>query len=223
VRCAAGEGGQQQWPASFPLLARPAGTHGGDDFEKIETPAELEAFAARFAASDIYLIEYLDYRSADGFHRKYRFIFVGEAILPYHLAIDANWKLHHEKTDMAHQPWMQREEEEFLAEPTKVFGPQHYRALEAIRQAIGLDYFGIDCGLDAAGDLVVFEVNASMLVHDHNERFPYKAPAVERIKQAFNALLRGRAGAVPVAAAPPLQPAATKGEAAPHMIAQGAR
>jgi hypothetical protein len=36
----------------------------------------------------------------------------------------------------------------------------------------------------------VFEVNASMLVHDDNAEFPYKAPFVHRIKQAFDEMLR---------------------------------
>jgi hypothetical protein len=36
----------------------------------------------------------------------------------------------------------------------------------------------------------VFEVNASMLVHDRNEGFLYKTPAVHRIKLAFDAMLR---------------------------------
>jgi hypothetical protein len=45
-----------------------------------------------------------------------------------------------------------------------------------VRERFGLDYFGIDCGLDRDGNLIAFEVNASMLVHDDNEEFPYKAP-----------------------------------------------
>ena len=62
--------------------------------------------------------------------------------------------------------------------------------LREIRQRIGLEYFGIDCGLDVCGNLVVFEANASMLVHEQNEDFPYKAPFVLRIKSAFDAMLR---------------------------------
>jgi len=71
-----------------------------------------------------------------------------------------------------------------------VFGSGHYQALQAVQQRIGLDYFGIDCGLDRLGNLVVFEANASMLVHDRNEQFPYKTPSVHRIKSAFDAMLR---------------------------------
>jgi tetratricopeptide (TPR) repeat protein len=177
-------------PPSSAVLIRPAGTHGGDDFEKIADPAALAAALERPAASDRYFIEYVDYDSADGYFRKYRFIFVDGEILPYHLAIADRWKVHHDSTDMADHPWMLREEEAFLNDPGSVFGPSHDRALREIRERIGLDYFGIDCGLDRSGNLVVFEVNASMLVHDQNEEFPYKTPFVHRIKTAFDAMLR---------------------------------
>jgi tetratricopeptide (TPR) repeat protein len=177
---------------AFPLLARPAGTHGGDDFEKFENIEALSEFLGS-RKSDHYLIEYMDYASADGYFRKYRFIFVGEKILPYHLAIGSGWKLHHDSTDMDAHPWMQRDEAAFLAHPDRVFDASRYQTLHAIRERIGLDYFGIDCGLDRANDLVVFEVNASMLVHEHNEGFPYKYPYVRAIKAAFDALLAERA------------------------------
>jgi tetratricopeptide (TPR) repeat protein len=175
---------------AMPVLVRPAGTHGGDDFEKFDNPCDVVGFVGRRPDAEHYLIEYLDYRSADDHFRKYRFIFIGEEILPYHLAIGLDWKLHHDSTDMIDHPWMQREEEAFLRDPWTYFKPDHRAALRAIRQAIGLEYLGIDCGLDAAGQLVVFEVNASMLVHQRNDDFPYKAPFVERIKLAFDALLR---------------------------------
>lgn len=195
-------------PFACPVLARPAGTHGGDDFEKLGSIAELAEFLAQRPESDHYVIEYVDYVSSDGHFRKYRFIFVDDEILPYHLAIGNDWKVHHVNTDMANQPWMQREEAAFLADPAAVFNAEHYRALRAIRDRIGLDYFGIDCGVDGSGDLVVFEVNASMLVHQDNAEFPYKDPFVHVIKLAFDAMLRQRAGLEPAALSdsPPLQP-----------------
>lgn len=178
---------------SFPLLVRPAGTHGGDDFEKCADAAALSDYLGP-RQGDHYLIEYIDYASADGHFRKYRFIFVGEKIMPYHLAMGTAWKLHHVSTDMAHHAWMQEEEAAFLADPGSVFSPAHFQTLNAIRARIGLDYFGIDCGLDRHGNLVVFEVNACMLVHAQNEDFPYKDPYVRAIKQAFDAMLHQRAG-----------------------------
>jgi tetratricopeptide (TPR) repeat protein len=181
---------QAALPSSSTVLARPVGTHGGDDFEKIEGSAGLTALLAQRSDTDRYLIEYIDCRSVDGYFRKYRFIFVDEQILPYHLAIADDWKVHHDSTDMVDHPWMQREEEAFLNNPAAVFNSGHYRALREIRQRIGLEFFGIDCGLDRSGNLVVFEVNASMLVHEQNEDFPYKAPFVLRIKLAFDEMLR---------------------------------
>ena len=181
-------------PFAFPVLARPAGTHGGDAFEKIEGLDGLLHLLAQRPNADHYLIEYVDYASSDGHFRKYRFMFVGEQILPYHLAIGDDWKVHHVLTDMASQPWMQQEEAAFLADPAAVFKPAHYQALRMVRERFGLDYFGIDCGFDPDGNLVVFEVNASMLVHDDNVEFPYKDPFVRVIKTAFDAMLRNRAG-----------------------------
>jgi tetratricopeptide (TPR) repeat protein len=177
-------------PFSSTALVRPVGTHGGDDFEKVEDLAALSALLSRQPDHDHYLIEYIDYVSADGYFRKYRFIFIGDQILPYHLCIGHDWKLHHINTDMAHHPWMQREEEAFLGDASAVFGSPQRQALQAIRERVGLEYCGIDCGLDAFGNVVVFEVNASMLVHARNEGFLYKTPAVERIKLAFDAMLR---------------------------------
>jgi len=188
---------------NFPVLARPAGTHGGDDFEKFHDIAGLTAFLAERPGDDCYLIEYIDTRSPDGLFRKYRFIFVGAEMLPYHLAIGGDWKLHHDSTDMGGHPWMQQEELAFLTDPGTFFNAANLRALQTIRERIGLDFFGIDCALDTSGHLVVFEVNASMLVHDQNADFPYKAPFVRNIKLAFDGMLRRRASE-PRGGAPPV-------------------
>ena len=177
-------------PFASSCLARPVGTHGGDDFEKVDDLAALSAFLSQRPDHDHYLIEYIDYVSSDGHFRKYRFIFVDDQVLPYHLCIGREWKLHHINTDMAHQPWMQQEEAAFLDDAAAVFGPAQMQALRDIRERVGLDYFGIDCGLDREGNVVVFEVNASMLVHARNEGFLYKDPAVRRIKLAYDAMLR---------------------------------
>jgi tetratricopeptide (TPR) repeat protein len=180
-------------PFSCPVLGRPAGTHGGDDFEKFDDFAALSDFLKTRQGEDHYVLEYVDYASRDGHFRKYRFIFAGDEILPYHLAIGGGWKVHHVSTDMVNQPWMQQEEAAFLADPGAVFSAAHYRVLREVRARVGLDYFGIDCALDQRGDLLVFEVNASMLVHDDNAEFPYKDPHVRAIKAAFEAMLRERA------------------------------
>jgi hypothetical protein len=122
---------------------------------------------------------------------------------------------------MANQPWMQQEEEAFLNNPRAVFDPAHDQALQTIQGRIGLEYCGIDCALDVYGNLVVFEVNASMLVHGRNEAFPYKMPAVERIKLAFDAMLRKFAGRAGDRAAVAFDPTSIPGpEASPSVCSR---
>jgi tetratricopeptide (TPR) repeat protein len=179
-----------------PMLVRIAGPHGGDDFDKFEDWIEIADFVSEKPAANYYLIEYLDYRSDDGFFRKYRIIFIDGEILPYHLAIHDDWKVHHFRTDMVNHAWMRHEEERFLENIGGVVNMAQQDALRAIASATQLDYGGVDFGLDRDGRIVVFEANASMLVHDEtSEEFTYKNPYIARIKNAFDAMLsRRRAG-----------------------------
>ena len=174
----------------LPLLVRLAGNHGGDDFEKLSDSAGIIDLVSRNPESDYYLIQYLDYRSADGYFRKYRLMCIDGELFPYHLAIHDDWKVHHFRTDMANQAWMRQEEEAFLKAPQLVFAESQLAALRAVAGATGLDYCGIDCALDRNGEIVVFESNAAMLVHDEkDETFAYKNPYIARIKDAFAAKL----------------------------------
>ena len=174
----------------FPLLIRCGGKHGGDDFEKAEDMAAIESFIARHPGTTMYVTEFVDYRAADGYYRKYRLIFVNGEVLPYHLAIHDHWMVHHFRTDMGNHEWMRKEEEAFLSEPHGVFNAAHFTAFHQAAEAIGLDYCGMDCSLDQAGNIVVFEANATMLVHEEiNNTFVYKNPYIGKIKVAFDAML----------------------------------
>jgi glutathione synthase/RimK-type ligase-like ATP-grasp enzyme len=174
----------------LPVLVRVAGTHGGEDFAKCDDWESIVDFVSGDPEAVYYVIEFLNYRSADGFYRKYRVIFVDGEIFPYHLAIHDDWKVHHFRTDMANHAWMRKEEERFLGDMGGVFSAPHQDALRAIARATGLDYAGVDCGIDCNGRIVVFEANASMLVHDEkNADFVYKNQYIARIKVAFDAML----------------------------------
>jgi len=178
---------------NLPLLIRIAGTHGGDDFDRFDNWADIAECVAKRPDANYYVIEYIDYRSKDDLFRKYRVIFVDGEILPYHLAIHDDWKVHHFRTDMADHTWMRQEEERFLENLGNVLNAAHQDALRAMARATGLDYGGIDCGIGRDGRIVVFEANAAMLVHDEkNEVFAYKNQYIARIKHAFEAMLSRR-------------------------------
>ena len=183
---------------STPLLVRMAGTHGGDVFEKFDDLEGIAAFADQHPDADLYVTEFVDYRSPDGHYRKYRFICIDGQLWPYHLAIHDHWMVHHFRTDMANQAWMRQEEEAFLADSLQVFDGARQAAILQMAQASGLDYCGLDVGLDSQGQVVLFETNAAMLVHDEKgATFAYKNPYIARIKQAFDAMLHRMAGGAP--------------------------
>ncbi len=187
---------------SMPMLVRQTGNHGGDAFAKVDNWVQLLGFLNEHGEGQYYVTEFVDYRSSDGCYRKYRLICIDGEILPYHLAIHEDWMVHHFRTDMGQQAWKRQEEAAFLDQPQRVFHAQSWQALQAIFSSTGLDYGGIDCGIDHDGRLLVFEVNATMLVHDEQDPdFVYKNPHVARIKAAFNAMVSRRANAVQAAAA----------------------
>jgi tetratricopeptide (TPR) repeat protein len=176
----------------LPLLARPVGSHGGDNLTKLDSTAALSAHAADTDA--LYLTRFCDFRSPDGLYRKYRFIVVDGEIFPYHLAIGDAWLVHYFRTEMQAQPNLLEEEARFLAGAS--LGPTADAALATIAARIKLDFFGIDCSVDQDGRLLVFECNAAMLVHnaDPSPAFAFKRGPAERIRHAVGRLLARRAG-----------------------------
>ncbi|HZB91119.1 MAG TPA: hypothetical protein VE397_06750 [Stellaceae bacterium] len=177
----------------FPLILRPIGAHGGAGVRLIDSAADLAA-ADLGEAEACYLTAYCDYRSPDGYFRKYRVIFVDRAPYPYHLAISQHWLVHYFSADMLHPSWKRAEEARFLADPAATLGRKAMAALAAIGRRLDLDFCGIDFTLDPAGKLLVFEANATMAVHlrDAAETFPYKHVHVPKIFEAFETMLARR-------------------------------
>jgi glutathione synthase/RimK-type ligase-like ATP-grasp enzyme len=194
----AGQGGADaiaEHQFTFPLLLRSPGYHTGRNFIIVENAAELSAAAAGLPGSDLLVIEYLDARGTDGSARKYRVMMIGGKIYPLHLAISRDWKVHYFTSDMADKPDHRLEEAAFLADMPAVLGDKAYHALEGIRDALGLDYAGIDFGLNADGDLLLFEANATMViaVPDNDERWAYRRTAITKILDAVVAMIRQKA------------------------------
>jgi tetratricopeptide (TPR) repeat protein len=175
-----------------PLLLRPAGAHGGRGLRRIEG---IDDLGGPPPASDLYATAYHDYRSSDGFYRKYRVIYVDRRAYPYHLAISTDWLVHYESAGMGAHAWRRAEEERFLYAPGEAIGPAAMAAVEAIGQRLDLDYAGMDFALLGDGRVLVFEANATMLAHvdEPDGPFAYKGPAVAEIVTAFANMLAAAA------------------------------
>ena len=171
-------------------LLRPVQSHGGEGLVLVEAGADLPLYDWS-AASQFYLTRFHDFRSADGYYRKYRMIYLAGRPYPYHLAISNHWLVHYFSADMLAHPWKQAEEARFLTDPTATLGDGAMRTLAAIGQRLGLDYAGIDFSVLPDGRVLVFEANATMLVHAEADSSPlaYKNAAVATLRRAFSAML----------------------------------
>jgi Flp pilus assembly protein TadD len=173
---------------SFPALVRPFSSHGGRGLTLVES---REALAQIQPQGAMHICGYHDYRSPDGYYRKYRVIFVDRIPYPYHLAISENWMVHYLTADMPAHPWKLEEERRFLEDPAGALGERGMAALAEIGRRLDLDYAGVDFSVLPDGRLLIFEANATMLAHPEKviAELKFKNPYIQRIFDAFEALL----------------------------------
>ena len=175
----------------FPLLVRTPGFQTGRHFVRVESPDALPDAIAALPGGHLTVIEFLDARSPDGNVRKYRVMMIDGRLYPLHLAISRNWKVHYFTADMADRADHRAEDAAFLENMPRVLGSRAMEALSQIQSALALDYAGIDFGLSAAGEVLFFEANATMVVNppEPDPRWDYRRPAVERIFAAVRRML----------------------------------
>jgi hypothetical protein len=178
---------------AWPLLLRSPGFHTGHHFVKVDAPAALGSAIASLPGAELLVMQFADTRSADGFFRKYRVMFIGGELYPLHLAVSPSWKVHYFSADMAESTEHRAEEDAFLRDMPGALGSRVVEALRRIDALLGLDYGGIDFAIGAGGSVVVFEANASMLIAPVGDdaRWAYRAPAVARAMDATRRLLLG--------------------------------
>lgn len=190
----------------YPLIVRPVGSHAGLGLAKIHSDAEMIAYLTERPEEMFFVGEYMDYASpADGRFRKYRIVLIDGQAYPCHMAVADQWDVWYMNADMQSSVEKRQEEAAFMATFQRDFDRRHRKAFEALAAGIGLDYFGFDCAEDADGNLIVFEIDNALIVHDMDCEtiFPYKKPHMRAIFDAFADMLADRAMPVADVAAPP--------------------
>ncbi len=179
---------------AYPLLVRAPGFHTGRHFVRIESRGMLLPHLATFPPGDVLLMEFVDVRNDDARVRKYRMMSIAGEFYPLHVAISGDWKVHYFTADMAGNAANRAEDERFLADPYAVLGGDAMAALARVRDAVGLDYMGIDFGLAPDGRVVVFEANATMIVLPPaaGPIWDYRRAPVARIIAAVRTMLLAR-------------------------------
>jgi glutathione synthase/RimK-type ligase-like ATP-grasp enzyme/lipoprotein NlpI len=179
----------------FPLLLRSPGYHTGRHFVLVAAADDLAAAIKSLPGDELLVIRYLDARGNDGNARKYRVMLIGGELFPLHLGISRDWKVHYFTSQTSENADHRREEARFLEDMRGVLGNKAISALERIGQILGLDYAGVDFGMNGNGDLLLFEANATMIVArpDLDDRFAYRHKAVDRIVEAFVGMIERKA------------------------------
>jgi aromatic-L-amino-acid decarboxylase len=179
----------------FPLLLRTPGFHTGRHFLRVENADQLPNALAALPGRELTVMQYLDARGSDGKVRKYRVMMIDGQLYPLHVAISSDWKIHYFTADMAENPEHRAEDAEFLENMPGVLGLAGMAALEQIQKTLSLDYAGVDFGLSATGEILLFEANATMVVNppEPDARWIYRREPVQRILEAARRMLVDRA------------------------------
>jgi hypothetical protein len=178
----------------FPIIARPVNSHAGLGLAKLNVPTELSDYLTAQDDAEFFIAPFIDYRSPDGWYRKYRIAVIDGQPYAAHMAISQKWMVHYLNADMLQNEKNRAEEARFMRNFDSTFAIKHRRALKEIDQRIGLQYYSIDCAETVDGRLLVFELDSGAVVHamDPADVFPYKAPQMKRVFAAFRAMLYRR-------------------------------
>lgn len=176
---------------TYPYIFRSAGEHGGGGMVLVESEADLpklERFA--FDGRDFYVIAFHDFRDDDGYYRKYRLVVIDGKVFPRHLIVSTSWNIHSQTRAelMDKEPRYQKEEIAFLQRPPDKLEVTCRR----IHEKMPLDFFGIDCHLDAEGNMFIFELNTCMRIIA-GQPLSYQKAALEAIITAFGDMLSQKA------------------------------
>jgi hypothetical protein len=179
----------------YPVILRPRGSHAGFGLARITDDDALAAYLAERQEAEFFVARYVDYASDDGMFRKYRIVVVDGKPYACHMAVADRWDIWYLNAGMAHSASKRLEEAAFFHTFDIGFARRHRTSLDGMIERIGLDYFTIDCAQTPRGDLLVFEIDNTAVVHnmDSPQLYPYKPPQMIKIFEAFTAMLERRA------------------------------
>jgi len=183
---------------SYPVIFRQAGDHGGVSTILIHSREEIVKLMYSYALDgrSFYLTQFVDYQSSDGLYRKYRLVIVGNSLILRHMIINDGWLIHaNSRSFMAGKLAMQQEEEQVISSFKTQLGPKLVKTISEISKKLKLDYYGIDCSINAQGEILAFEINANMNILINPAPTPniWETP-IAAIKDALSKLTVQRAG-----------------------------
>jgi len=176
---------------AFPVIVRPRGSHAGAGLAKLDDRDAIKRYLDARQEQEFFVARFVDYSNDDGLFRKYRIVFIDGQPYACHMAVADRWDIWYLNAGMSASASKRLEEQNFMQTFDIAFARRHATALAEIAKRIGLDYFTIDCAETKNGSLLIFEADNTAIVHDMDppDIFPYKAPQMRKVFDAFAAML----------------------------------
>ena len=172
---------------SLPILVRVSGAHGGMEMVRVDSPLDSDHIRQlKNGKRPLYVTEFHDFISPDGLYRKSRIAVVGEKIFLRHHVVGRGWLLHSARRALD----TEAEEIATFAGFDAGWGSRLGPLFGEIARRLDLDFFGVDCNIDASGRVTLFEANACMLILKNTQASPnmWDAP-IARIRAAVEDLI----------------------------------
>lgn len=181
---------------TYPLILKTAGKHGGKDTLRFDTLEQLidGLYALPLDGRPYYLIAYHD-TSHQGVFAKYRVMLIDGHPYPCHLRFSEHWMVHYYSAErlMQQHPAYYTQEAEFVDHFFSKMPSTFLQVVNAIHQRIPIDYTGMDFGINAKGQIVLFELNANMLVlRVDPDDLPHFFKSVDDMKAAVHQMVNRR-------------------------------
>lgn len=177
---------------NFPIIIRPVGSHAGEGLAKLDSLSAISDYLLERTENEFNIARFVEYRNQDGLYRKYRIALIDGQPFACHMALSEHWMIHYKNTGMAESEAKRAEEASFMAHFESDFALKHQKAFSMIAERLGLDYLVIDCGETTEGKLLIFEADNLGFVHamDPVAIYPYKAPQMQKVFNAFYSMLK---------------------------------
>ena len=177
----------------YPVIMRTTGEHNAAGMVLLHGCEDLEKLHVfPFDGRDFYLSEYVDFSDHNGIFHKHRIVMVDGEPMPRHAFFNDHWMVNSSCIDFMRAHPEYGSPAENLDELERQRLPKALHALQEISRIMELDYFGIDCQIDADGQVLLFEANANMNVMI--DKIPEISGRIVAIKQKLRALIERRSG-----------------------------
>jgi glutathione synthase/RimK-type ligase-like ATP-grasp enzyme len=177
----------------YPLIIRTVFEQMGAGTWLVRDREAMQEVLGRLDGQEIYVIEFIESRHQDGLYRQFRAAFVnGNAIL-VRADFSDYWNVRARRNPSMREFYKRRPDlagvaNQFITHPERTFVGNALKTIQTIAATTPLDIYGMDFDITDNGDIVVFEINATMnLLSQDTGGLPYPSEPEENLLRATRA------------------------------------